>query len=108
MNSINDIRVINVYRDGAFRRKKCRQNDRVLGRFINELEKILKYPSPYVEGNSSFWNVNIQIQHPLAEIEIVPWDSSLVLVLSKNDSIISKFKENYPQAIELVKFNSDN
>jgi hypothetical protein len=52
--------------------------------------------------------VNIQIQHPLAEIEIVPWDSSLVLVLSKNDSIISKFKENYPQAIELVKFNSDN
>jgi hypothetical protein len=47
------------------------------------LETILKHPLPYADGNPGFWKNPLTIQHPLAQIEIVAFDSSLTLFLSR-------------------------
>jgi len=51
-------------------------------------EQVLKYKLPYADGYRDFWRNPVSIQHPLAEIEIVHWDSSLVLVISRSDKIV--------------------
>jgi len=70
------------------------------------LNNVLKYSLPYADGNPNFWVKNINMQHPLAEIEIVPWDSSLVLLISKHDEIIESFLNYSPYAEDLVTYNS--
>jgi hypothetical protein len=48
------------------------------------LEEILRYGLPFADGYKGFWVNNVGIQHPLAEVEIVAWDSSLTLLISKH------------------------
>jgi hypothetical protein len=38
---------------------------------------------PYADGNPGFWVENPKIQHPLAKVEIVCFDSSLTLYFQK-------------------------
>ena len=75
----------------------------VLSGFSKNITKneVLQYSLPYEDGYSGFWENPITIQHPLADIEIVPWDSSLVLIISKHDEIINDFIESMPVAIDL-------
>ena len=35
------------------------------------LEDVLKYPLPYADGYTGFWENPITLQHPLSEIELV-------------------------------------
>ena len=58
------------------------------------LEEVLKYQLPEADGYSGFWKNPISIQHPLAEIELVAWDSSLTILISKKDTIIEEFQRN--------------
>ncbi|MBQ4129141.1 MAG: hypothetical protein IJD68_05165 [Ruminococcus sp.] len=60
-----------------------------------ELSEVLKYDLPYADGYRGFWELPVTIQHPLASIEIVPWDSSLVLCISNEKDIVDKFLNNY-------------
>jgi hypothetical protein len=69
------------------------------------LSEALKYPLPYADGYKGFWELPLSIQHPLAEIEIVPWDSSLVLVISSNDIIIDNFRKCFPLSEDLKTYN---
>ena len=57
----------------------------VLSGFEKEipLEEILKYPLPEADGYEGFWKNPPSMQHPLATLEIVPWDSSLILFFSR-------------------------
>lgn len=68
--------------------------------------KILKYSLPFADGNKELWSPDIHIQHPLAEVEIVSWDSSLLLLISRNQKITNSFLKEYPDAIDLEKYNS--
>ena len=72
-----------------------------------KLDDILKFNLPKAE-NESFWHNPISIQHPLAGIEIVAWDSSLVLVISKNKSEIDKFKHSFNLSEDLEQYNIKN
>ncbi|MFI8707996.1 hypothetical protein ACIGHG_13120 [Bacillus sp. NPDC077411] len=56
---------------------------------------------PYASGNNNFWNGNPVIQHPSAVLEIVCWDSSLTLLLSKDKDIDSKFQRYFKSAKDL-------
>jgi hypothetical protein len=67
---------------------------------------VLKYPMPYADGNPSFWTKDFNIQHPLAEVEIVLWDSALVLLLSKRDYIAETFMKNLHLAEDLMAYNT--
>jgi hypothetical protein len=79
----------------------------VLSGFSKEitLEEILKFKLPYADGFSGFWDSTISIQHPLADIEIVPWDSSLVLAISRKDDIINNFIKYFSHAEDLAAYN---
>ena len=70
------------------------------------LKDILKYPLPKSSGQEDSWGNPPIIQHPLASTEIVPWDSSLLLILSKNEEIIRKYKEAFPKSRDLSEYNS--
>ena len=68
-------------------------------------EEVLKYNFPEADGYTGFWRNPISIQHTLADIEIVPWDSSLVLFISKDEDIVDNFKKGFPLAEDLEKYN---
>jgi hypothetical protein len=70
------------------------------------LEKVLSYPLPLSDEYEGFWKNPVSRQHPLATMEIVPWDSSLVLVISKEEKILSDFKKYFPICEDLVSYNS--
>jgi len=69
------------------------------------LGEILKYDLPYADGYSGFWKNPVSIQHPLAQIEIVPWDSSCTIIISKDDSTVEAFIKGYPLSIDLAMYN---
>ncbi|WP_042274576.1 DUF2691 family protein [[Clostridium] dakarense] len=71
-------------------------------------EQVLKYDLPFADGYEGFWVNNIGIQHPLAEVEIVAWDSSLTLLISKNDNLVEKFRRNLPMSKDLSELNTRN
>lgn len=60
---------------------------------------------PYADGNPGFWADQPRIQHPLAEIEIVCWDSGSTLLLCRDRSIGESFRRAFPEAIDLVEYN---
>lgn len=70
------------------------------------LDQILSYPLPYADGYKGFWENPLTMQHPLAEVEIVPWDSTLVLVLSKNKEIVDQFRAAFPNSEDLADYNT--
>jgi len=71
------------------------------------LEEVLKYDLPYADGYRGFWEPTLSIQHPLADIEIAPWDSSLVLIISKKGIIIENFMNYFLLAQDLATYNSN-
>ena len=69
------------------------------------LKDILEYPIPYADGYRGFWTPNITMQNPLADMEIVFWHYTDLLVFSKQEKIVSKFNAKYPQSFELSEYN---
>ena len=62
-------------------------------------DEVLKYEFPFADGNYDIYKEDIYvIQHPLADIEIVAFDSSCVQIVAKDDGIADKFKELYKNA----------
>ena len=56
-------------------------------------EQVLEYPLPAVRDN--------RVQHPLATFEIVPIDSSYVVVFSREKEIIDRFRAYFPLSEDL-------
>ena len=69
------------------------------------LGDVLKYSLPFANGYTGFWKSTITMQNSLADIEIVPWDASLVLVISKSKMIVDKFAKEYPDSQDLREYN---
>lgn len=69
------------------------------------LDKILAYPLPYADGNPNFWMNPLTIQHPLAQIEIVAFDSSLTLFLAHEEELTNRFKTAFPDSEDLEEYN---
>lgn len=61
-----------------------------------DLSEVLKYDLPKCKDNYNMWKTPITMQHPLAQIEIVPFDGSGTLLFSRNEEIIDAFR-NYFQ-----------
>ena len=70
------------------------------------LAKVLEFPLPYADGYKGFWENPVSIQNPLASIEIVPWDSSLTLILSEEKELVDCFMRAFPQSEDLSIYNS--
>ena len=68
-----------------------------------KLDDILKYDLPYADGYEGFWINNVDIQHPLAEVEMVAWDSSFTMMISRDNQIVEDFLSYFSLAEELPK-----
>ena len=79
----------------------------VLSGFSKEvsLEEVLKYPLPYADGYRGFWKVPLTLQHPLARVELVPWDSSLTLLLGRDKELVDTFRQAFPLSEDLYDYN---
>ena len=80
----------------------------VLSGFPKEvpLSEVLNHPLPFADGYSSFWHNPISMQHPLATVEIVPWDSALTLFFSTDKELVDQFRSGYPYSEDLTDHNA--
>ena len=69
------------------------------------LEEILKYPLPCSVDYNGFWKNPLSIQHPLAEVEIVPWDSASTLIYSRRKDIVDSFRNYFPLSEDMTAYN---
>ena len=67
--------------------------------------EVLLYPQPYADGYKGFWRNPLSIQHPLANLEIVAWDSSSILCFSRNEDIVKDFLNFFPLSKDLAIYN---
>lgn len=72
---------------------------------INNLDVI-----PCADGNENLWNSEVDIQHPLADIEIVCWDSTSTIFMSRDDELSNMYKKYYSDSnnLELQNQNVDS
>lgn len=68
-------------------------------------EEIMKHPLPYANEYEGFWKNPLSIQHPLASVEIVPWDSMLTLILSDDKNIVAEYMSAFPLSRDLAEYN---
>ena len=60
--------------------------------------------SPYAE-NTALWEPGVRIQHPLAEVEIVCFDNTSTLLLSRDEDLSRRFRSFFPEAVDLDEYN---
>jgi hypothetical protein len=60
---------------------------------------------PFADGNPEFWRTGVGIQHPRASVEIICWDSSCILLLSKDADLSRRFRQFFPEARDLDTYN---
>ncbi len=60
---------------------------------------------PFADGNRSLWAPGARIQHPLADVEIVCWDSTATLLLSRDDDLTRRFRSFFSEAVDLDEYN---
>lgn len=79
----------------------------VLSGFKKEvpLEEVVSHGLPYADGYSGFWKNPVSIQHPLAELELVAWDSGMCLVIGRDDPVVQNFRKAYPLSEDLEEYN---
>ncbi|MBP3413084.1 MAG: hypothetical protein J6K89_07450 [Oscillospiraceae bacterium] len=69
------------------------------------LSKVLEHRLPYADGYEGFWKLPLSMQHPLAKIEIVPWDSTSTLLFSESKEITDLFRGYFPNSQDLEEYN---
>lgn len=69
-------------------------------------EEILKHKLPENDMYPGFWVNPLTMQHPLSKMEIVAFDSSCTLILSRDFVLPKSFKDRYPKAEDLESINS--
>ena len=62
------------------------------------LREVLAHPLPYADGHPGLRRLPLPLQHPLAQVEIVAWDSSLTLFFSREKDLTARFLQAYPQS----------
>lgn len=66
-------------------------------------ERVLEEELPVWE-QPGFWYEPLNLQHPLARVELVPWDSTYVLALSRDKDVIDRFRAALPKSEDLTNY----
>ena len=70
-----------------------------------ELSEVLKYGIPCGDNYNEYFKNPLTLQHPLSCIEIVPFDSTFMMILSKDKEIVNSFMKVYSYSQNLEKYN---
>ncbi|MEK1832785.1 hypothetical protein AAAC51_39280 [Priestia megaterium] len=62
---------------------------------------------PYADGNPNFWIETPAIQHPKTITELVFWDSSLILLLSKDKEMSKNLRNKFKKWKDLNEYNKN-
>ncbi len=65
------------------------------------LSEVLKYPFPKTQSYKGCFDNSIKFQHPLSKIEIIPYDSSYVLIISDDKELIDNYIKTLPNSDQL-------
>lgn len=78
----------------------------VFSAFSKEItkERVLEYAIPIANGNDRIWKEPLKTQHPLAAIEVIAWDSSMIIFKSSRHDIIEKIKVRNQFAEDLEEY----
>lgn len=69
------------------------------------LKKILEYPLPMAQEFNGYYHNPVSVQHPLASVEIIPSDSSWMIIVSKEKELVEQYQKKFPKAEDLSLFN---
>ena len=69
------------------------------------LEDVLRYPLPSAQYYNGYYQNPVSVQHPLSIVEIVAFDSSWTLIISKEKAVIDSYMKNYPKCKDLFACN---
>lgn len=69
-------------------------------------EQVMEYELPYADGYPGFWQLPVTMQHPLASVELVAWDSGATLLFTREPAVMDAFKTAYPWAEDLAEYNA--
>ena len=72
------------------------------------LDEILKHPLPTSQSYNDYYTNPVSLQHPLSSLEVILCDSSWLLIMSKDKSIIESYISKYPKAEDLSLYNQRN
>lgn len=64
-------------------------------------EQVLSHPLPNWE-NPGYWYTPLHLQHPLANVEMTPWDSTYLLFLSHDERLVRQFRASFPKSEDLL------
>lgn len=67
------------------------------------LSEVLSHPLPSAENCAALSENPLSIQHPLAAVELVAWDSSWTVLISNDKHLVDTYAAAYPQCESLVK-----
>ena len=70
------------------------------------LSKILESPLPDIE-KATFWKNPVSIQHELADIEIIAFDSTYTVFKSKSKELYEGFRRYYTKSEDLEEHNKE-
>lgn len=68
-------------------------------------EEVLKYKLPNAMENDRIWQNPISMQHPLSLMEIIAWDSSMTVFISRSDDIIDRIVKSNFLTKDLEEYN---
>lgn len=71
------------------------------------LEEVLKEALPCADENDSIWTNPVKMNHSLAKIEIIAFDSSMTLVISEDRGLVERVRAGFPLSEDLSDYNSD-
>jgi hypothetical protein len=60
---------------------------------------------PIAEG-CEVWRSAFRIQHPLAQIEMIAWEATYFIIVSKNEELIQHFRDSFPESEDLYEYNA--
>ena len=69
------------------------------------LEKVLLHPLPSAQDYDGYYQNPLSFQHPLSSIEIIPSDSSWILIISEDKNLIDNYLTKYPNCEDLYLHN---
>ena len=72
------------------------------------LEEVLKEALPYANENVRIWTNPVKMNHSLAKIEIIPFDSSMTLVISEDKELIERIRTGFSLSEDLTVYNAED
>ncbi len=69
-------------------------------------KEVLSYPLPQAVDYEGFWKEDLSIQHPLAAVELAAYNSSAVLLLSRESTPIQSFRQAFTHSRDLKEYNT--